>query len=223
MAVEQKRPEITAIPPLLQLLELSGWVVTIDAMGTQKEMAKTIREQEVDDVWALKGHQGTLPEDVARLFAWADAQQSRDVGHQTDETYNTGHGREERRRPTVTDDLAGRRGSEDWVGLQTVALVEAWRTPGDAGSYARRDEISRLGPDAPQLAERVRGHWALEKARHWVLDIACREDDCRMRQGHAPAPFARLRHLALNLLTQEKTNRHGMKVKRNRAGWDHDY
>jgi predicted transposase YbfD/YdcC len=223
VAVEQKSNEITASPSLLQLLELSGCVVTIDAMGTQKEIAKTIRAQEADYVLALKGNQGTLHEDVALLFAWADAQQYRDVVHQTYETYNTGHGREERRRTTVTDDLTGLRGYEAWVGLQTVAMVEAWRTQGDAVSYERRYYISSLGLDAKQLAESVRGHWAIENALHWVLDIAFREDDCRIRKGHAPENFAMLRHIALNLLKQEKTNRHGMKVKRNRAGWDNDY
>jgi predicted transposase YbfD/YdcC len=197
--------------------------VTIDAMGTQKEIAKTIREQEADYVLALKGNQGTLHEDVALLFEWADAQQYRDVVHQTYETDNTGHGREERRRTTVTDDLTGLRGAEDWVGLQTVAMVEAWRTQGDAVSYERRYYISSLGLDAKQLAESVRGHWAIENALHWVLDIAFREDDSRIRKGHAPENFAMLRHIALNLLKLEKTNRHGMKVKRNRAGWDNDY
>jgi predicted transposase YbfD/YdcC len=145
------------------------------------------------------------------------------VVHQTDETHNTGHGREERRRTTVTTDLTGLRGDEDWVGLQTVAMVEAWRTQGDAVSYERRYDISSLSLDAKQLAESVRGHWAIEHALHWVLDIAVREDDSRIRTGHAPEHFAMLRHIALNLLKQEKTNQHGMKVKRNRAGWDNNY
>lgn len=171
---------------------------------------------------ARKGHQGTVHEAVARLFEGADAQPSRDVGPQTYETHNPGHGREERRRTTVTTDLPGLRGYEDWVGLQTVAMVEAWRTQGDAVSYERRDYISSLGLDAKQMAESVRGHWAIEHALHWVLDIAFREDDSRIRKGHAPENFAMLRPMALNLLKQEKTNRHGMKVKRNRAGWDND-
>jgi predicted transposase YbfD/YdcC len=222
VAVEQQSNEITAIPALLQLLELSGGVVTIDAMGTQKEIAKTIRGQDADYVLALKGKQGMLPEDGALLFEWANAQQYRDLVHQTDETHNAGHGREERRRTTVTPDLTGLRGSEDWVGLQTVAMVEAWRTQGDAVSYERRSYISSLGLDAKQMAESVRGHWAIEHALHWVLDIAFREDDSRIRKGHAPENFAMLRPMALNLLKQEKTNRHGMKVKRNRAGWDND-
>jgi predicted transposase YbfD/YdcC len=223
VAVEQKSNEITAIPTLLQLLELSGCIVTIDAMGTQREIAQTVIEQEADYVLALKGNHGTLQADVALLFAWADAQQYRDLGHQTDETHETGHGREERRRTTVTNEIAGLRGYEDWLGLQTVAMVEAWRTQGDVGSYERRYYLSSLGLDAKRIAESVRGHWTIENALHWVLDIAFREDDSRIRKGHAPENFAMLRHMALNLLKQETTNRHGIKVKRNRAGWDNDY
>jgi predicted transposase YbfD/YdcC len=223
MAVEQQSNEITAIPTLLQLLELSGRIVTLDAMGTQKEMAKTIIEQEADYVLALKGNQGTLHEDVALLFEWADTPPYQDRVHQTSETHNTGHGREERRRTTVTNDIAGLRGYEDGVGLQTIAMVEAWRTQGGAVSYARRYYISSLGLDAKQLAESVRGHWAIENALHWVLDIACREDDSRIRKGHAPDNFSMLRHIALNLLKQEKTSRHGVNVQRNRPGWDNNY
>lgn len=101
-------------------------------------------------------------------------------------------------------------------------MVETWRTQGDAVSYQRRYYISSLGLDAKQVAESVRGHWAIENALHWGLNVAFREDDSRIRKGHAPENFAMLRHMALNLLKQERTNRHG-KVKRNRAGWDNDY
>jgi hypothetical protein len=92
-----------------------------------------------------------------------------------------------------------------------------------AVSYERRDDISSHGLDAKRMAESVRGHWAIENALHWVLDIAFREDDSRMRKGHAPENFAMLRHIALNLRRQEKTSRRGVKVKRNRAGWDNNY
>jgi predicted transposase YbfD/YdcC len=141
----------------------------------------------------------------------------------TYETHTIGHGREERRRTTVTNDLAGLRGYEDWVGWQTVAMVEAWRTEGDVVSCERRYSMSGLGLDAQRMAESVRGPWAIENEFHRGLDVACREDECRIRQGHAPENFAMLRPIALNLLKQERTNRHGVKVRRNRAGWDNDY
>ena len=118
--------------------------------------------------------------------------------------------------------MAWLRGDEDWVGVQTMALVEAWRPQGDVVSYERRDDLSRLGLDAKRMAESVRGHWALENARHGVLDIAFREADSRLRKGHAPDNFSMLRPIAVNLLKQEQTSRHGVQVKRNRAGWDND-
>lgn len=112
--------------------------MTIDALGTQKAIAKTIRERDADYVLALKGNQGTLHEDVALLLEWADAQRYRDLVHQTYETHTAGHGRAERRRTTVTHDMTGLRGYENWGGVQTVAMVEAWRTQGDTMSDERR-------------------------------------------------------------------------------------
>lgn len=102
-------------------------------------------------------------------------------------------------------------------------MVEAGRAQRGAVSYERRSYLSSLGLDAKRVAESVRGHWAIANALHWVLDIACREDDSRIRKGYAPENFAMLRHIALNLLKQEQTSQHGVKVKRNRAGWDNDY
>jgi predicted transposase YbfD/YdcC len=220
VVVDQKSHEITAVPTLLELLELAGCVVTIDTMGTQKEIAKTIREQEADDVLALKGNQGTLHEDVALLFEWADAQQYRHVVHRTYETHNPGHGREERRRTTVTNALTGLRGYEDWVGLQTDAMGAAWRTQGNAVSYERRDYNQQSWPgcqaDGGECSGPL-GDWA-------GAPLGTRHRFSRRRrpypQGARPENFAMLWHLALNLLKQEKTNRHGVKVKRNRAaGW----
>ena len=220
MAVEQQSHESPARPTLRQRLELSGGRVTLDALGTQKEMAQTMIAQEADEGLALTGPQGPWPEAVALLFEGAATQPYRDRGHQPQETHTTGHGREERRRPTGTPEMAGLRGAEDGVGVQTVAMVEAWRTQGAVRSDARRSDLSRLGRDAKPIAESGRGHWALENALHGGLDSACREDDSRIRQGPAPEHFALLRPLALNLLTQDKTSRHGVNVKRNTAGWD---
>jgi predicted transposase YbfD/YdcC len=222
VAVAQTRHAIPASPALRQRLERSGGGVTIDARGTPPEMAQTMRGQDADDGLALKGHPGMVHEEVARLFEWANAQPDRDLGHQTDEPHNAGHGREERRRTTVPTARTGLRGSEAWGGLQTVALVEAWRPQGAAGSYARGDDSSRRGLEAQPMAERLRGHGALETALHWGLDLAVREDDSRMRTGHAPDNFAMRRQIARNRLTPEQTNRHGRKVKSHRAGWDHD-
>jgi predicted transposase YbfD/YdcC len=119
--------------------------------------------------------------------------------------------------------MAGLRGYEDGVGWQTMAMVEAWRPQGEVASYERRSYISRLGVDAKPMAESVRGHGASANALHGVLDIAVREDDSRSRKGHAAETFSMRRPIALNLLKQAKTSRHGVNVKSNRAGWDNNY
>jgi hypothetical protein len=160
-------------------------------MGPQKEIAKPLRDQDADDGLALQGNPGMVHADGPLLLEWADAQQYRDVVRQTYETPHAGHGREERRRTTGTTDLAGRRGAEDWVGLQTVAMVEAWRTQGDAVSYERRDYISSLGLDAKQMAESGRGHWAIETA----APLGARPRLSRGRQPHSQGARPRkLRH-----------------------------
>jgi predicted transposase YbfD/YdcC len=223
VAVEEKSNEITAIPELLTILELAGCMVTIDAMGTHKEMAKTIVEQEADYVLALKGNQGTLYADVELFFQLADGEPYRGRAHGTHETQTTGQGRVARRRTTVTDALDGLQGQREGVGLQTIAMVEAWWTQGHETSDERRYYISSLGPDAKQIGESVRGHGAIENSLHWVLAIAFREDESRIRKGNAPENIAMLRHIAVNLLKQERTNTHGVKAKRNRAGWDNGY
>jgi hypothetical protein len=127
----------------------------------------------------------------------------------------------EQRRTTVTTDMTGRRGDEDWVGWPTVVLVEAWRIQGEVVSSARRYKSSRLGLDAQRVAERDRGHGKIEHALHWGLDIAFRTDESLIRTGHAPETCAMLKPIVWNLLKQAKTNRHGMTAKRNHAGWDH--
>ena len=191
-------------------------------MGPQKEIAKTIVEQEADDLLALKGHPGTWYADVELCCQWADAQPYRGLAPSTHETQTTGHGRVERRRTTVTDAIEGLQGRQDGVGWRTIVMVAAWRTQGHETSDERRYDISRLGPDAKQIGASVPGHWTIANSLHWGLDLACREDESRIRQGNAPENFAMLRPIAVNLLKQERTHKHGVKAKRNRAGWAHD-
>lgn len=173
-------------------------------MGTPKEMAQTSVEQEADDRRARTGHQGTWSADVELFVQRADAQQSRGLAPSTHETRPPGHGRVERRRTTVTDAIDWLPGRQDWVGLRTLVMVEAWRTQGHETSDEQRYDISSLGPDAKQIGESVPGHWTIEHALHWGLDLACREDDSRMRQGHAPENLAMLRHLAGNLFSRKR-------------------
>ena len=223
--VDDKSNEITVIPQLLDLLEISGCIVTIDAMGCQKKIArKIVKEKDADYVLALKGNQSGLFEDVKGLF-----ERVQKIGFENCEYYRTeeqGHGRLEVRECwTVSDPeyLASIRSLADWWGLQTVIMVKSERFVGDKRSEESRYYIASLSGDAKQALGAVRGHWGIENKVHWVLDIAFREDDCRIRKDNGAQNFAILRHIALNLLKQEKTAKCGVKNKRLKAGWDESY
>jgi len=223
--VDDKSNEITAIPQLLDLLEISGCIVTIDAMGCQKDIAKKIVvEKSADYVLALKGNQGNLFEDVKGLFECAQERELADFDyHRTEEK---GHGRIEIRECwtlSAPEYLARIQNWADWQGLRTVIMVCSERCVDDKKSKEARYYISSLGGDAKQALKAVRGHWGIENVVHWILDIAFREDESRIRKENGAQNFAILRHIALNLLKQEKTAKCGTKTKRLKAGWDEDY
>lgn len=223
--VDEKSNEITAIPELLRVLEVSGCIITIDALGCQKDIAETIIDQQADYVLALKENHGRLYEDVVKLFDDLEASDFRAYAYSYDQTVNKNHGRLETRTCYVIADqsiLTHLRNAE-WKGLQSVVKVHSRRQLGEEVSEKDRYFISSLASDAQHLLKAVRTHWSIENQLHWVLDIAFREDESRIRKNHGPENFAVLRHIALNLIKQEKTQKASIKGKRLKAGWDEDY
>ena len=222
--VDDKSNEITAIPALIDLLELSGCIVTIDAMGCQKEIAKKIVEQGADYVLALKANQGTLHSDAQTLFEDAQAIGFADCDYH--KTVDKGHGRIEIRECWATahsEYLAALYKPEQWAGLQTAIMVRAERQVGEKQETETRYFISSLPGNAEQLLSAVRDHWHIENRLHWVLDVTFREDDSRIRKGNAAQNMAVIRHMALNLLKREQSTKRSIRGKRLKAGWDEDY
>lgn len=224
--VAEKSNEITAIPKLIELLDLAGCVVTIDAMGCQREIAKQLIEEKADYVLSLKGNQGQLHEDVEALFANFEKVAFHEVDHDYYQKVEKGHGRLEKRQCWVFEPEGwGQyfRTLAKWTGLQTVAMVRAQRQIGDKVSSETRFFISSLPAEAKPILQAVRRHWSIENELHWILDVAFNEDQSRVRQGQAAENLAVIRQLVLNLLKQEKTAKLGIKNKRLRCGWDAVY
>jgi predicted transposase YbfD/YdcC len=226
VAVAPGSNEIPAIPALLQQLVLDGCIVTVDAIGCQTAIAAQIAAQEADYVLALKENQETLHEAVTVLFAAAQADGFAGLRHDTRRTVEKNHGRLEVRQVWAVEDadlIAYLDPEGMWPNLRSVAMVVAERRVGAEVSRETRYYLSSLPGDAAIVGAAVRGHWGIENRLHWVLAIACREDESRVRQGHADQNLAVLRRLALNLLRQERTATMGTKAKRLKAGWDQAY
>jgi len=221
--VDAKSNEITAIPQLIKLLELEGCIVTIDAMGTQKQIAKQIIERNADYILALKDNQGNLFADVQQIFAHAQSRNFAGIEHRFEQTVDKGHGRVEIRRCWTMEQVEYLVDADKWEKFTSIGMIQAERRLPGKVERETRYYISSLSSDAARLSQAVRSHWLVENALHWVLDLAFVEDACRIRKDFAPENLAVVRHIALNLLSQETSLKLGIKNKRLRAGWDEDY
>jgi predicted transposase YbfD/YdcC len=223
--VAEKSNEITAIPELLRMLDVRKAVVTIDAMGCQKEIAAVIKERGADYVLSLKENQPKLHEDVAKLFADGSEVGYAGMKHQECRTQEKGHGREETRTyHQIQPSKAWLEKHPEWKGLKTLGMVyRERRKKGEEKTAATWFYISSLSLRVEEFARAVRSHWRIENQLHWILDIGYREDDDRTRKDHAPANLAWIRRVTASLLAQEKSSKRGIKSKRKLAGWDDEF
>src|SRR5262245_17193562 len=225
LKVPDKSNEITAIPELIKALTIKNCIVTTDAMGCQKVIAGLIIEQEGDYVLALKENHPHMYEDVVALFTRLQSEQSDDstIAFDYHETYDENHGRREIRRYWTTSSLDTLRTNDLWRGLQSVGMFIAEREVDGVVTTETRYYLSSLLSDAKTFGHAVRSHWGIENTLHWVLDIAFREDESRIRLDHGPENFAVLRHIAVNLLRKETSFKGSIKSKRMRSGWNDEY
>ena len=220
--VADKSNEIVAIPKLLEMLVIEGAIVTIDAMGCQREIAKVILQKKADYVLALKGNQGSLRADV-ELFA--NEQKAEGFAHtkiSQDTTIDGGHGRIETRKTTVIHDVEWLQERHDWPGLQGVVVVESERACGGKTEMETRFYLTSLAMLAAPMGPIVRSHWAVENSLHWVMDMVFRDDECRVRTDHAPANFCTIKHMAQNLL-RRAPGKDSLRLRRKVAAWDDDF
>lgn len=216
---DDKSNEITAIPVLLDLVEVTGALVTIDAAGTQTSIASKIVEKGGDYFLAVKGNQPKLHDAVVEHFLGTERKDAR-VGFYESKEAKTSHGRQEIRRAWVSGAVDEVEPAPRWQNLKTLVRVESTRVLGGQESIENRFYISSCVLSASEALEASRGHWSIENELHWVLDVAFREDDCRVRAGNAAENLSMVRQLALSLLKQRTEAKCGIQGRRLMAGWN---
>ena len=219
----EKSNEITAIPELIKLLNLEGCIVTIDAMGTQEKIAKSIRDAKADYLLALKGNQGQLRRDVE--YSFETAEEADYEGFESDcfSESSKGHGRTETREYKILKKLDWFPEKEAWQDLKSICMVTCTRTVSGKTSQETRYYISSLSGDAEKIGKAIRSHWSIENNLHWSLDVSFAEDACQTKRLYGPANFSVLRKIAINLVKKENSKKAGITRKRKRAGWSESY
>ena len=219
----EKSNEITAIPLLLKILDIAGCIITIDAMGCQKNIAHKIREKEADYVLALKGNQGNLVKEVEEFFIKTEQPEFTHYIHDQDIEYDKGHGRIETRHCKTITNLQWLIEPQSWDSLKSIAQIKATVIKNGIETRETRYYISSLCGNAKQMNRAIRKHWAIENSLHWVLDVTFNEDQCRVRTGNGAENLSIMRRVALNAIKNDKTAKASLKVRRKQAGWDDNY
>lgn len=220
--VAEKSNEIVAIPALLDMLSIEGAIVTIDAMGCQRDIAQKIIDKKADYILALKGNQGTLREDVELFANEQKATGFLDTTASRNETIDADHGRIETRRVTVVHDVAWLQERHAWPGLKGVVIVDSRREIGGREERETRYYLTSSAWPAKQLGPMVRDHWGVENGLHWVMDMTFRDDECRIRTEHAPENFVTIKHMAANI-ARKAPGRDSLRLRLKTAAWDDDY
>jgi predicted transposase YbfD/YdcC len=218
-----KSNEITAIPQLIAMLDLEGSIVTIDAMGCQKEIAQSILNAGADYVLNLKGNQGNTFENVKNLFECEEENGFHGIFCTQYETMNKDHGRIETRK-AYSIDVTGMEKFKEWPGLESVTKVVSTREIiGKAATEEVRYYLSSWPADAEKIGTAVRSHWGIENSLHWILDVNFGEDYARNRKGHSAENMAILRRMVVNLIKKERSSKTSVRGKRLKASWSDDY
>ena len=220
--VAEKSNEIVAIPKLLDMLAVEGAIITIDAMGCQRAIARKIIEKTADYVFGLKGNQGSLREDVEAFITEQRARNFKDTTISRAETIDADNGRIETRTTTVIHDVDWLQERHDWPGMKAVVMVESTREIKGVIEHDTRFYITSLIMLAHLLGPVIRSHWAIENSLHWVMDMVFRDDECRVRTNHAPANFTTIKHMAHNLL-RRPSGKDSFRLRRKVAGWDDEF
>jgi predicted transposase YbfD/YdcC len=220
--VQEKSNEIAAIPALLDMMAIEGAVITIDAMGCQRDIAKRIIDRKADYILALKGNQGTLREDVELFANEQQAKSFEDAMVSAHQTIDADHGRIETRKYTAIHNVGWLQERHQWPGLKGVLIVESQREFDGRIERETRFYITSLTLEARLSGPMIRDHWSIENGLHWIMDMTFRDDECRIRTQHAPANFTTIRHMAQNLY-RKAPGKDSLRLRRKTAAWDDEY
>lgn len=223
LKVNEKTNEIKAIPELLKILAVKGCIVTIDALGCQKDIAKEIINKEADYVLSLKENHPLLHQEIEQFFMGCRKDSFKDVSYDYYEEYSKGHGRIEKRKYWITEEIEWLTVKEEWQGLKSIGMTESIREINGVKTKEVRYHLCSISQQARQYATAVRGHWGIENSLHWVLDVVFGEDDSRIRKDYGPENMALVRHVFYNLLKNDKEIKLSMRRKKLKAEWSHDY
>jgi len=223
LKVESKTNEIVAIPKLLEILDIEGAIVTMDAMGCQTKIAEKIIEKKGDYILGLKDNQPALLDEAIAVFSQIDEYGDEGIDYGQCESSESGHGREEHRQVRVISNLDFLPQREEWAGLRSMTRIRSTRIVKNKTTTEDRYYLSSLPPSAQLHSQNIRSHWGIENEVHWILDVGYREDAQKAKAGNIAENLATIRRISLNMIKQDNSVKAGVEIKRQKAGWDNNF